>query len=135
MKLLTRSHLFQLTLENHELTTIIGKWIKAAVSAEFINKPTEMGSRGSIPVDSKNDTYLILSGNTDSSLSIMKVGKKRDPSVFEVLWNGYGFDGGLQRRYRLNEGNVNLSIFTRTDKKVDGNRDIVILDFNLELGR
>lgn len=43
--------------------------------------------------------------------------------------------GGLRRRYRLNEGNENLSIFTRTDKKVDGNRDIVILDFNLELGR
>lgn len=97
MKLLTRSHLFQLTLENHELTTIIGKWTKAAVPAEFINKPTEMGSRGSISVDNKNDTYLILSGNTVSSLSIMKVvkaGKKRDPSVFEVLWNGYGFDGG-----------------------------------------
>ncbi|KAA8576511.1 hypothetical protein EYC84_006621 [Monilinia fructicola] len=111
-----------------------GNWGKSAVPAEFVNKPTLTGSRGSISVDSENRVYLALPGNTDASLSIMKVQKKGEQTFFELVWRGHGFDGEPSIEiHKLDGGNENLSIFTRTDKNEDGHRSIVVLDFNIGL--
>ncbi|RAL63133.1 hypothetical protein DID88_004215 [Monilinia fructigena] len=109
-----------------------GNWEKSVVPAECINRPTLTGSRGSISVDSKNKLYLALPGNTDSSLSIIRVQKKGEQTVFEVIWRGHGFDGEPSIEIQnLDGGNENLSLFTRTDKNKDGHRSIVVLDFDI----
>ncbi|QSZ29712.1 hypothetical protein DSL72_004229 [Monilinia vaccinii-corymbosi] len=113
-----------------------GKWTKSAVPAEFINKPTETGLRGGISVSSQNHVYLALPGNTDSSLSIIGVQRKNDQTVFEVVWRGHGFDGEPSvEMQKVDGGNENLSIFTRTDKNEDGHRSIVVLDFDIGSSR
>lgn len=115
--------------------TRTGEWTKNAVPSSLINKPTETGSRGSIAVDSKNNVYLALPGNTDSSLGIMKAQKKDGQVVFDLEWNGVGFDGEPSIEIqKMDGGDENLSIFTRTDKQEDGHRDVVVLDFNLDSG-
>ncbi|KAF5878527.1 putative dockerin type 1 protein [Botrytis fragariae] len=110
-----------------------GFWTKNAVPTDGINKPTEIGSRGSISVDSKNDVYLALPGNTDSTLSIVKVHSKDGQVFFDLAWSASGFDGEPSVEIQEVEGGgENLSIFTRTDKKEDGLRDVVVLDFDLD---
>ncbi|KAF7923569.1 hypothetical protein BELL_0005g00220 [Botrytis elliptica] len=109
-----------------------GGWTKNAVPTDGINKPTEIGSRGSISVDSKNNVYLALPGNTDSTLSIVKVHSKDGQVFFDLVWSASGFDGEPSVEIQEVEGGENLSIFTRTDKKEDGLRDVVVLDFDLD---
>jgi hypothetical protein len=93
--------------------------------------PTETGSRGSICVDRANNVYLILPGNLDSSLSIMK-GRMIDGGwTFQTIWTRDGFDGEpLVDAQRLEISNT-LSVFTRTSRKADGRRDVVVMDFVL----
>jgi hypothetical protein len=93
--------------------------------------PTERGARASICADRKNNVYLILPGNTDSSLSIIKTLKGDEEISFELVWSGEGYDGEpLIDIHRL-EDSDSLSVFTRTDVKEDGHRDVVVLDFDL----
>ncbi|KAM3065961.1 hypothetical protein ACMFMG_009816 [Clarireedia jacksonii] len=108
-----------------------GKWAKHAVPAK--SPPTERGSRASICTDRKNNVYLILPGNTDSSLSIIKTQKRDEEISFELVWSGEGYDGEpLIDIHRL-EDSDNLSIFTRTDVKEDGHREVVVLNFELPM--
>jgi len=101
-----------------------GKWTKKAIKSTA--KPTETGSRASICVDRKNNVYLILPGNSDSSLSIMRKDKVQE--AFETIWSGEGFDGEpLVDVQRLEESET-LSVFTRTEGE---GRSIVVLDFTL----
>jgi hypothetical protein len=73
---------------------------------------------------------LILPGNTDSSLSVVRV-KMEGGLGFEMVWSGEGYDGEpLVDVGRLEAEDV-LSVFTRTDLQ-DGRRDVVVLDFDLE---
>jgi hypothetical protein len=106
-----------------------GKW--EAMEIPSISKPTETGSRASMSVDRNSNVYLILPGNSDSSLSIVKGQKKDAYSTFETIWTGDGFDGEpLVDTQRLEASNI-LSIFTRTDRKADGKRYVVVADFVL----
>lgn len=100
-----------------------------AIEAE--SKPTETGNRGSICVDRGNDVVLVLPGNIDSSLSVMMARKSEGYRKWATVWRSEGFDGepcvdvgGLE------VSNV-LSVFTRTED-VDGERSVVVLDFDLE---
>jgi D-alanine-D-alanine ligase-like ATP-grasp enzyme len=83
-------------------------------------------------VDRENFIYLILPGNSDSSLEIMQASPKNDYKEFETVWRAEeGFDGEpLVDVQRLETSNV-LSIFTRTSKNSDGISSIVVLDFQL----
>lgn len=97
---------------------------------DTVSQPTETGSRASICISRGNTLYLILPGNgEDTSLSIMKGGKD---GVFETIWREEkGYDGEpLVDAQRLEDSDV-LSVFTRTDKKDDGTRDVVVLDFDV----
>jgi hypothetical protein len=75
--------------------------------------------------------FLVLPGNTGSSLMIMHARKTEGEVSFETVWRGEGFDGEpCVDVGRLEDYDV-LSVFTRTDL-IDGKRDVVILDFDLE---
>lgn len=90
-----------------------------------------MGSRGSICADKNNNIYLVLPGNLDSSLSIMRAQKKNQYAEFTTIWGSDGFDGEpLIDVQRLEESNV-LSVFTRTAKNQLGESNVVVLDFLL----
>ena len=108
-----------------------GKWTKTTVPS--ISQPTETGSRASMCVDRNNNVYLVLPGNSDSSLSITKASKKEDYVNFDIIWRGDKFDGEPLVDVQRLEGSDCLSIFTRTDRKGDGTKDVVVLDFSLNL--
>lgn len=73
-----------------------------------------------------------MPGNTDSTLSIVKVHGKDGQVFFNHVWSGSGFDGEPSVEIQEVEGGENLSIFTRTDKREDGLQDVVVLDFDLD---
>jgi len=109
--------------------TVGGTWTRKPISSG--SKPTEIGSRASVCVDRRNNVYLILPGNSDSSLEIMMAPKEDDYSRFESIWRSEGFDGEpLVDVQRLEASNI-LSVFTRTEKNAEGDRNIVVLDFTL----
>lgn len=81
-------------------------------------------------VDRQNNVYLILPGNLDSSLSIMRGRKDQDYRVFETVWTGEGFDGEPLVDIQRLEASEVLSVFTRTKEET---RSIVVLDFVLKL--
>jgi hypothetical protein len=82
-------------------------------------------------VDRNNNIYLILPGNADSSLSIVKGHAKDGYSKFETIWISHGFGGEpLVDVQRLETSNI-LSVFTRTERTTGGERDVVVLDFLL----
>jgi len=81
-------------------------------------------------VDRQNNVYLILPGNLDSSLSIMRGRRDQDYGVFETVWTGEGFGGEPLVDVQRLEGSEMLSVFTRTEAKT---RSIVVLDFILKL--
>lgn len=92
--------------------------------------PTETGARGSICVDRKNHVYLILPGNVDSSLVVMRT--RKGDAEFEPIWISKGFDGEpLVDVQRLEDSDV-LSIFTRTVKDRSAASQVVVLEFNLK---
>jgi hypothetical protein len=106
------------------------KWSTMEVPSP--SKPTETGSRGSMCVDRNNNVYLILPGNSDSSLSIVRGQMKNGWFEFETIWTRTGFDGEpLVDVQRLEVSNT-LSVFTRTDRNADGKRLVVVLDFVLQ---
>lgn len=101
---------------NGNLNVLIetGQWGKHTIY--FTPEPTESSSRGSICVDRKNNVYLILPGNTDSNLDIMRGCRADGYQKFESIWRSNGFDGEpLVDVQRLEESDV-LSVFTRTKK-------------------
>ena len=95
-----------------------------------ISPPTETGARGSICVDRKNHIYLILPGNVDSSLVVMRA--REANTEFEPIWIGKGFDGEPLVDVQRLEGSDVLSIFTRTVKDTNAAAQVVVLDFNLK---
>jgi len=105
-------------------------WSRRSIASA--SPPTEIGARGSICVDRQNVVYLILPGNSDSSLEIMQASPKNNYEEFENVWMAEeGFDGEpLVDVQRLETSNV-LSIFTRTSKNLDGIRNVVVLNFYL----
>lgn len=113
-----------------------GSWNKSFISSS--SQPTERGARASMCVDKRNNVYLILPGNTDSSLSIMRgrpdLDETQGPIAFETIWSAdEGFDGEpLVDVQRLEEADV-LSVFTRTisEDGESGGRCVVVLDFEL----
>ncbi|KAH9221617.1 hypothetical protein DL95DRAFT_355652 [Leptodontidium sp. 2 PMI_412] len=106
-----------------------GVWMRKMISG--VLKPTETGSRGSVCVDRKGDVYLVLPGNSDASLNIMRARKEELYSRFELVWMWDGFDGEpLVDVKRLETSDV-LSMFTRTSEDVDGIRNVVVLDLLL----
>lgn len=109
-----------------------GHWTKTLVPC--ISIPTETGSRGSMCVDRQNRVYLVIPGNLDSSLSVMRGRWRADAVWFETLWRSYGFDGEPLVDVQRLEVSDTLSVFTRTDKRgADGKRYVVVLDFVLPL--
>ena len=106
------------------ILTPAGKWTKEVIESTV--KPTETGARASICVDRKSNVYLILPGNLDSSLSIMRRSKDRGDGIFETIWTGEGFDGEPLVDVQRLEASETLSVFTRTEGE---KRSIVVLDF------
>lgn len=79
----------------------------------------------------KSNLYAILPGNTDSSLTVLRALKSQNHDQFQIVWRGDGFDGEpLIDHMRLDESSV-LSVFTRTSKDENENREVVVLDFDL----
>jgi hypothetical protein len=106
-----------------------GKWTRNIIQS--VSQPTDRGARGSICVARDNNIYLLLPGNSDFSLDIMRARKEDDYGTFKSIWRSDGYDGEpLVDVGRLEVSDV-LSLFTRTAKNQDGNRDVVILDFSL----
>lgn len=104
-------------------------WTRIIIDS--VPKPTETGSRGSVCVDRKGDVYLVLPGNKDASLNIMRARKEEQYQTFVPVWMWDGFDGEpLVDIQRLETSDV-LSVFTRTNASVDGSRDVVVLDLHL----
>lgn len=106
-----------------------GTW--TTMNVPCLSKPTETGSRGSMCVDRNSNVYLILPGNLDTSLSIVKGELKGGDWKLETIWARDGFDGEpLVDVQRLEISNI-LSVFTRTDTNGNGQRHVVIIDFVL----
>lgn len=106
-----------------------GAWTRTIIDS--VPKPTDTGSRGSVCVDREGDVYLVLPGNSDPNLSIMRARKEEQYSQFKPIWTWDGFDGEpLVDVQRLETSDI-LSIFTRTSADVDGRRDVVVLDLLL----
>ncbi|KAK0119169.1 hypothetical protein ONS95_008027 [Cadophora gregata] len=106
-----------------------GTWTRMVIDS--VPEPTETGSRGSVCTDRKGDVYLVLPGNSDPSLNIMRARKEEQYSRFEPVWMLDGYDGEpLVDVQRLETSDV-LSVFTRTSAGVDGKRDVVVLDLLL----
>lgn len=110
------------------MISFLGSWKRTPI---FGLQPTEAGARGSICADMESNLYAILPGNTNSSLTILKALKSQNHDQFEIVWKGDGFDGEpLIDHMRLDESSI-LSVFTRTSKDENGNRRVVVLDFDL----
>jgi hypothetical protein len=75
--------------------------------------------------------YLVLPGNSDSSLEILQARKDEEYVTFKSTWRGDGFDGEpLVDVQRLEVSDI-LSVFTRTNKSIGGESKVVVLDFTL----
>lgn len=108
---------------------VAGHWTKKIIRSH--SQPTETGSRGSVCVDRENNVYLVLPGNSDSSLDVMQARRDEEYAEFRSIWRGDGFDGEpLVDVQRLEASDV-LSIFTRTSRGERGSGDVVVLDFTL----
>jgi len=106
------------------------EWTKIVV--ESYAQPTETGSRGSICVDRKNNAYVILPGNSDSSLEILQARKEDDYAGFKQVWMRNGFDGEPLVDVQRLEMCDKLSVFTRSNKDENGVGNVIVLDFNLQ---
>lgn len=111
------------------LLIVKGRWSKKIVTS--LSEPTETGSRGSICVDRRSNVYLVLPGNSDSSLEIMLTRKEEEYVSFKSIWRNDGYDGEPLVDVQLLEASDILSIFTRTCKNVGGESNVVVLDFTL----
>lgn len=122
---------FRLCLMNLANSSPIGKWSRILIDSP--SQPTETGNRAAMCADRNSNVYLILPGNSDSSLSIMRAGKRDDYAKFETVWKDDGFDGEPHVDVQRLEVEDVLSVFTRTDRKGDGTREVVVLDFELDV--
>ncbi|GAB7347318.1 hypothetical protein MBLNU459_g3397t1 [Dothideomycetes sp. NU459] len=109
---------------------VSGSWSSDAVPE---HAPTDTGPRGCIASNATGEAlYLLLPGNTDSTLSLLRRRKRKDGpgyGPFTTLWQGQGFDGEPNiDRERLMDGDGVLSVFTRTS---GSSRSIVVLDFQI----
>jgi hypothetical protein len=84
-----------------------GKWTTIEVPSA---KPTETGSRASMCVDRNNNVYLILPGNSDSNLSIVKVQMKGGGWIFDTIWTRNGFDGEPLVDVQRLEGQIEIKV-------------------------
>ena len=74
--------------------------------------------------------YLVLPGNSDSSLEIMLARKDGECASIKPIWRSEGYDGEpLVDVQRLEVSDV-LSVFTRTSRSV-GEGKVIVLDFAL----
>ncbi|KAG4432010.1 hypothetical protein IFR05_012516 [Cadophora sp. M221] len=106
-----------------------GIWMRMIIDG--VLRPTETGSRGNVCVDRKGDVYLVLPGNSDASLNIMRARKQEQYSRFEQVWMWDGFDGEPLVDVRRLETSDVLSVFSRTSADVNGIRNVVVLDLLL----
>ncbi|KAH7364205.1 hypothetical protein BKA65DRAFT_572478 [Rhexocercosporidium sp. MPI-PUGE-AT-0058] len=106
-----------------------GDWRRTLIDG--VLKPTETGPRGSVCVDRKGDVYLVLPGNLDDSLNILRARKEEMYTRFDPVWMWDGFDGEPLVDVRRLEASDILSVFTRTSADVDGIRKVVVLDLLL----
>jgi hypothetical protein len=83
-------------------------------------------------VDRRSNVYLVLPGNSDSSLEIM-LARKDEHASFKSVWRKDGYDGEpLVDVQRLEMSDV-LSVFTRTSRNAGGESNVVVLDFILPM--
>jgi hypothetical protein len=106
-----------------------GIWTKIVLGSATM--PTESGARGSICVDRRSNVYVILPGNSLSSLEIMEARKDRGYAEFTQIWLASGFDGEPLADVQRLETSSCLSIFTQTCKNEHGAGNIVVLDFKV----
>ncbi|KAE8452178.1 hypothetical protein EG329_001645 [Mollisiaceae sp. DMI_Dod_QoI] len=106
-----------------------GIWRKILVDSTSV--PTETGSRGSICVDRKSNVYIILPGNSDSSLEIMQARKEHGYASFRQVWIGNNFDGEPLTDIQRLETSDDLTVFTRTSQDTNSAASMVVLDFKL----
>lgn len=105
-----------------------GRWTRTVL--ESASAPTDIGSRESICVEVQSNVYVILPGNSDSSLEIVQAKKEDGYSEFKQVWMGNGFDGEpLVDLRKLEAFNV-LSVFTRTRNDDNGVSNVVVLVSN-----
>lgn len=106
-----------------------GGWSSEAIPRYY---PTETGSRGSMASNARETLYLVLPGNSDSTLTLLQRKKEAGGGVygsFTTLWQGDGFDGEPNvDRERLLDGDGVLSVFTRTSGPKGS---VVVLDFEV----
>lgn len=113
----------------HIVLIVEGHWTKKIVPS--LSQPTETGSRGSICIDKQGSVYLVLPGNSDSSLDIMQARKDEEYGTFKSIWRNEGFNGEpLVDVQRLKVSDI-LSVFTRTNRSISGESKVVVLDFTL----
>jgi hypothetical protein len=79
-------------------------------------------------VDLKGNIYLILPGNCDASLTVLRGRKDEGCKNFETVWRGDGYDGEPQVDVQLLEKSDTVSIFTRTSGV---GKKVVVLDLAL----
>jgi hypothetical protein len=109
---------------------LLGTWLKRPIMST--SPPTEIGARGSICVDRKNNVYLVLPGNSDSSLEILQARSEDKHEKFETVWRcENGYDGEPLVDVQRLETSDTLSLFTRTDKNGGGIRSVAVVDFYL----
>jgi hypothetical protein len=122
--------ILKIVLMQHVLD--IGHWTSTALPQPPL--PTATGARGSICVDRGNNLYIVLNGNIDSSMTILR-SRKEDGSrykEFDIVWRREdGFDGEPLIDIRRLEIEDMLSIFTRTNGNGKKGREIIGLDFDL----
>lgn len=117
-------------IQSREELTIEGDWSQAIVDTGNL-KPTTTGLRGSICADKQHNLYLLLPGNHDASLNIFRSPITMRDLTFQLVWSADGFDGEpLYDSDRL-ANDDGLSIFTRWQKNVAGEKDVVVLNFDL----
>ncbi|KAH8602796.1 hypothetical protein B0O99DRAFT_604336 [Bisporella sp. PMI_857] len=110
-----------------------GSWTSVQVNST--SQPTEIGSRGSICADRRNQVFLVLPGNMETSLSIMRAKILGGSIEFEEVWRDKGFDGEpLVDIQRLEFSDV-LSVYTRTASSgsEDAKKNVVVIDFALPI--
>lgn len=102
-------------------------WTSAYIHAV---KPTETGPRGKVIEHSKTeDVYLVLPGNLDSKLTVLR--RLKDGEEYEIVWQEDGYDGEPlldEPRFLEEDEDGVLSVFTRTK---EAPKEVVVLDFDV----
>ncbi|RWA09121.1 hypothetical protein EKO27_g5989 [Xylaria grammica] len=91
------------------------------------------GKRGQLAVSRDGDLYFVLPHHADPVLTILRASKASRYAEYELVWRGSGFPPTepLVDKARLGYDNV-LSVFTRVLNSLEGNVDVIVLDFQLD---